>query len=221
MILLSALSLIAALGPAPRRTLAAVDSAALFMRPGVSRELAAHRAAQIRGVAYTLSLSVSAGDTAHGSATIHFALQRPSDVIVDFRGPGLRHIMVNGAPGTTVEFNGLHLRVPAALLHAGANDISADFETLIAPAGASIIRFHDQTDNSDYLYTLLVPSDANALFPCFDQPDLKARLTLTLGVPRGWNALANGITERADTSGNGVTYDFRQTDPLPTYLFAF
>jgi len=191
------------------------------MGPGISRELAAHRAAQIRDVSYALMLGVGARDTAHGHATIRFALQRPSDVIVDFRGPSLRRITVNGAPATTVEFNGLHLRVPAALLHAGANEISADFETLIAPAGASIIRFHDQTDNSDYLYTLLVPSDANALFPCFDQPDLKARLTLTLGVPNGWAALANGVTERVDSTKLGATYHFRQTDPLPTYLFAF
>ena len=38
-------------------------------------------------------------------------------------------------------------------------------------------------------------------FPCFDQPDLKARLTLELTVPQRWNALANGITENVDTRG--------------------
>ena len=47
----------------------------------------------------------------------------------------------------------------------------------IAASGASIIKTHD-ADGSDYLYTLLVPADANQLFPCFDQPDLKARVTL-------------------------------------------
>jgi aminopeptidase N len=44
---------------------------------------------------------------------------------------------------------------------------------------------------------------------------------LTLAVPSKWRALANGITERVDTSGSTATYRFRETDPLPTYLFAF
>src|ERR1700742_2186294 len=91
----------------------------------------------------------------------------------------------------------------------------------MAPAVASIIRFHDDKDGSDYLYTLLVPSDANALFPCFDQPDLKAKLTLQLTVPSAWNALANGITEHVDSAESAKVYHFRETDALPTYLFAF
>ena len=99
--------------------------------------------------------------------------------------------------------------------------MTASFTALIAPAGTSIIRFHDDRDNADYLYTLFVPSDANALFPCFDQPDLKARLTLSLTVPTAWHALANGVTQRVDTTNAGLTYHFRETDPLPTYLFAF
>ena len=52
--------------------------------------------------------------------------------------------------------------------------MSARFETPIAAAGTPIIRFHDETDGQAYLYTLLVPADANLLFPCFDKPDLKA-----------------------------------------------
>ena len=92
----------------------------------------------------------------------------------------------------------------------------------IAPAGASVIRYHDSTDGADYLYTLLVPSDANALFPCFDQPDLKARVTLTLVTPRGWKALANGALASSDsTSGGATTHTFRTSDPISTYLVAF
>src|SRR6185437_5957555 len=135
---------------------------------------------------------------------VRFVSKSKSDVILDFRGPVLSRVAVNGASSAT-QFNGAHLRVPA-------RDVRA---------GASIIKFHDEKDGGTYLYTLLVPSDANALFPCFDQPNLKARLSLTLTVPSGWQALANGVTEHVDTAGPAATYHFRQTDPLPTYLFAF
>jgi aminopeptidase N len=190
------------------------------MGPGVSHELASQRAANISGVRYRMDLAVVSRDTARGTITVSFAAARSSDVILDFRGPHLGDVRVNGKAAAT-SFNGAHLRIPAGDVRPGQNAVTASFSALIAPAGASIIRFHDDRDNADYLYTLFVPSDADALFPCFDQPDLKARLTLSLTVPPAWHALANGITEKVDTTGAAVTYHFRETDPLPTYLFAF
>lgn len=190
------------------------------MGPGISRELARERAANMSGVRYRMELSLLARDTARGSIAITFTVKRPADVILDFRGPRLSDVRVNGVTAQTT-FNGAHLRVPASAIHAGRNEVTASFAALIAPAGASIIRFHDDRDDADYLYTLFVPSDANALFPCFDQPDLKARLTLSLTVPMAWRALANGITDHVDPATASQTYHFRETDPLPTYLFAF
>jgi len=191
------------------------------MGPGISHELASMRAREISNVRYKLDLSLLDPDTARGDVTIRFVAKRPDDVILDFRGPQLSAITVNGGTAPTT-FNGAHLLLPSASIHAGENVVTARFAALIAPAGASIIKFHDDRDDATYLYTLLVPSDANALFPCFDQPDLKARLTLTLEVPRRWNALANGITQHVTPNGaNATTYQFRETDPLPTYLFAF
>jgi aminopeptidase N len=191
-----------------------------LMAPGVSRELARSRAAALSNVRYEMTLSLARRDTARGTVTVRFTAARSSDVVLDFRGPSLGGIRVNGAESKT-EFNGAHLRIPARSIRAGANVVEMQFASLIAPAGASIIRYHDARDGTDYLYTLLVPSDANALFPCFDQPDMKARMTLSLTVPAGWRAIANGVTERVDTAGSLSTYRFRETDPLPTYLFAF
>jgi aminopeptidase N len=191
-----------------------------LMGPGISRQLAVQRASQLGGVRYYVSLSVTERDTARGTISIRFAAKRSGDVIVDFRGPGLSDVTVNGRP-SGLTLTGAHFKIPARDVRAGENTVEARFKALIAPAGASIIRFHDDRDGQDYLYTLLVPSDANALFPCFDQPDLKARLTLSLTVPVGWRALANGITQRVDTVHGAARYRFRETDPLPTYLFAF
>ncbi|HEY4218335.1 MAG TPA: M1 family aminopeptidase [Gemmatimonadaceae bacterium] len=188
--------------------------------PGISRELAARRAANLSSIAYTLTLSLEKPDTARGHVDIHFLAKKAADVIVDFRGPSLSGITVNGKSAAT-KFNGAHLTIPASAVHAGANVVSATFTTPIAPAGASIIKFHDDKDGSTYLYTLLVPSDANLLFPCFDQPDLKARMTLSLSTPAAWTAIANGVTESNAVAGDHREFHFRQTDPLPTYLFAF
>jgi aminopeptidase N len=213
------LSILAALliGAAP----APADSIDAFMGPGVSRELAQHRAAQLRAVAYELSLDLLSRDSARGVVTVHFERVRPGDVILDFRGPAMGEVVVNGRSLERPVWNGAHLRVPDAALRNGANEVRLQFTAAIAPAGASIIRFTDGTDGEDYLYTLLVPADANQLFPCFDQPDLKARLTLSLTLPPHWAALSNAPLAQRDSTATRVIHRFAPTEPISTYLMAF
>src|SRR4051812_905980 len=194
--------------------------------PGISHQLAEYRAARVRDVRYELMLDVTRRDTAVGRVTVRFARRLDGDAILDFRGLQLDAPIVNGR-ATTLAGDGAHLRIPAALLRDGENAVELEFRSAIAAAGASVIRYHDTTDGADYLYTLLVPSDANALFPCFDQPDLKARVSLTLVTPRGWKALANGPLASSDstsgpaTSGPATRHAFERSDPISTYLIAF
>jgi hypothetical protein len=161
------------------------------MGHGISHELATFRARTVSDVRYDLTLDVTALDSAIGTAVIRFKHAGPADVIIDFRGRRLTRVIANGAALGGRTFNGNHLRIPAGSLNDGENVITLDFVSEIAASGASIIRTHDP-DGSDYLYTLLVPADANQLFPCFDQPDLKARWKLSLDIPSDWAAVANG-----------------------------
>jgi aminopeptidase N len=188
--------------------------------PGVSRALAEHRARTIAEVEYDLVLDVSALDSAVGQVGIRFRRSGEGDVILDFRGRRLLRITANGAPLALDAWNGAHVRIGAAALRPGPNTVAVAFVAEIAPSGASIIRVHDP-DGSDYLYTLLVPADANQLFPCFDQPDLKARVSLTLTTPSGWTAVANGPLERTLTAGARTTHRFAAMPPISTYLVAF
>ncbi|MBR1538014.1 MAG: aminopeptidase, partial [Bacteroidales bacterium] len=74
----------------------------------------------------------------------------------------------------------------------------------------------------EFLYTLLVPDRARTLFPCFDQPDLKARYTLSLSVPENWTAVSNTcIVEETSGDDGRRTIRFAETEPLSTYLFSF
>ena len=194
------------------------------LAPGVPHVLATERAAQIRDVRYALTLDVTRPDTALGSVVVRFTQRSVRDVILDFRGLRVLRIDANGhavAPDDPAIWNHAHLRIPAQHTHAGSNVITITFASPIAAAGASIIRSRDAADGQDYLYTLLVPSDANLLFPCFDQPDLKAKVTLTIAAPPRWSVLANGVAERRDSSANGVSHHFAETRPLSTYLIAF
>ncbi len=214
--------LAAAVVPAPGAGQAAgPESRADLLGAGISQSLARHRAATIAGVRYELALDVTARDSASGRVTIRFRRADSGDAILDFRGRRLTRALANGRPLPPSAARNGHILVPAALLRPDENVLELAFAADIAPSGASIIRAHDPTDGSDYLYTLLVPADASQLFPCFDQPDLKARVRLTLTAPAGWSAVANGSAVSADTAGDRVTTRFAETRPISTYLIAF
>lgn len=193
----------------------------VLMQPGVSTLLARDRAARVSDVRYDLTLDLTARDSASGRLVARFALRRARDVILDFRGPFLGQVRANGRLVTDVEFNKHHILIPAKYLRQGANRLDFEFSARIAPSGASIIRVRDPSDSLDYLYTLLVPSDAQQLFPCFDQPDIKARVTLTLTTPLSWTAVANGTRLSVDSTSRGATFAFRESEPISTYLIAF
>jgi aminopeptidase N len=209
------LPLLLALQSAPA---ARVDS---LTGPGVSQALARWRAARVRDVRYDLALDVTARDSARGRVTVRWVRTGNGDAILDWRGPAPGEATANGRAVRDVKADGAHLRVPASALVAGTNALTFAFTARIAPAGASIIRFDDRTDGATYLYTLLVPADAEALFPCFDQPDLKARVTLSLTVPLQWTAVANGAALDSSASGATRTFRFAETQPISTYLVAF
>ncbi len=188
---------------------------------GISRQLAAWRSRGVHDVQYDLALDVTALDSAVGRVIVRFHRTGIDDAVLDFRGRRLTGGGVNGQPLPAGAANGAHIHLPAQLLRVGDNTIELGFVADIAPSGASIIRSHDAADGSDYLYTLLVPADANQLFPCFDQPDLKARVRLSLTAPVSWTIVSNGSATSADTAGDRVTTHFTETRPISTYLIAF
>jgi aminopeptidase N len=188
--------------------------------PGVSLGLAEARRAQVADVRYDLWLALTAGDTAQGTVTVRFTKRGRGPVVLDFRGLGVGETAVNGRP-LDVAWDGAHLVLPEAALRPGENRATVAFRSPVAAAGAAVIRTVDATDGRPFLYTLLVPSDANLLFPVFDQPDLKARVTLALTTPVGWRALANGALRRTDSAGTRWTHTFAPTAPISSYLIAF
>jgi aminopeptidase N len=44
-------------------------------------------------------------------------------------------------------------------------------------------------DGKQYIYTQFEPYEANRVFPCFDQPDLKAKMRLYIISPNNWKKI--------------------------------
>jgi aminopeptidase N len=202
---------------------------------GVPRELARWRAAHYRDVRYALDITLApSAELLRGSVRIIVTLAADAgDLVLDWRvmqkgvEPRERVFAIN-ANGKVIDdarFVSEHLVIPRAHLVAGANMIEISFASPISTSGSAVTRYLDREDNSEYVYTLLVPSDASTVFPCFDQPDLKARFKLTAEAPAQWRVISNtsaggtlGVIGKPATSSRIV---FPETEPISTYLFAF
>jgi aminopeptidase N len=197
--------------------LAATTKAAVAPGPGISEELANDRAAMISALHYDLEFQIpeSKSEAVRGRETIRFTLRAPHPIVLDFDQPRNRVLGLSVA-GQKVEFqfSSGHFIVPASATRAGENAIDVQFI-----AGDEALNRSD-----DFLYTLFVPARAHLTFPCFDQPNLKARFKLVLTVPDNWQAVSNGAELRRTPGSAGAvehSIDFAESRPLPTYLFAF
>ena len=189
---------------------------------GIPRALAQSRAARVSALHYQLSYTlIPHAPATVATETLRFTLTDASTpLLLDFRDGAVSSLTLNGAAIPTTIDHG-HLVLPAGHLHAGPNTVEAKFIANIGAAGKAITRFEDHDDGSEYLYTLFVPMDASMAFPCFDQPDLKARFTLFVTVPNGWTVISNTAPAGGLVNFSATTFGFAETQPIPTYLFAF
>ena len=187
------------------------------LEPGVSQELAAWRARHYRDLRYALELRLEERkETVAGKLELRLAMARRTDLVLDWRGAPVRALLVNGKPAQARQEKE-HLVIPRAALKAGENRVQLEFSARVAVAGAALTRYRDREDGSSYVYSLFVPADASSVFPCIDQPDLKARFSLQLGMPPAWRAVSNAPA--LEESPGGAR--FAETEPISTYLFAF
>jgi aminopeptidase N len=178
----------------------------------------------VSDVRYGLKFAVAAhASVLPGRETLRFTLPPEGareDLALDFRDGVLHSAMLNGAPLGVAETDG-HLMLPAARLRAGDNVVELTFGTRVAAAGAAITRFEDKDDGNEYLYSLFVPMDASMAFPCFDQPDLKAKFTLQIDAPAAWTVIANTKPDVSQSREGQQRWIFPESKPISTYLFAF
>ncbi|MGZ2369751.1 M1 family metallopeptidase [Ancylomarina sp. YFZ004] len=187
----------------------------LLIEAGVAKTLADYRKETISDLEYQLQFNIPEGktDPITGRNLISFNLTSiKQDLQIDFREQAslIKSVTSNGKE-SAYQFLSEHLIIPKSELQEGKNSI----EIIFTAGNTSLNR------NDEFLYTLFVPDRARTAFPCFDQPNMKAKFQLSLSVPSHWKAMANGKLNYKKDEGNRSLYSFAQTKALPTYLFSF
>ena len=163
-------------------------------RDVLSQDEAIARAQLVSDISYEIQLDLTAGaSTYRGDVTVRFAYVASdggSGTFLDHRGGGIERIEVNGEE-LERPAGEYRIPLPASALRA-SNVVRVSYEHEYDHTGDGFHQFVDPEDGSEYLYSNFEPYNAHRLFPCFDQPDLKASYELTVDAPSEWELIANG-----------------------------
>ncbi|HEX2772466.1 MAG TPA: aminopeptidase N [Micromonosporaceae bacterium] len=181
--------------------------------PSLTRAEAAERAALLTVESYDVDLDLTTGDaTFRSRTTIRFRATPGAATFVELKQAKPLAVRLNGADldPATLDDN----RIPLPGLAAN-NTLTVEADMAYTNTGEGLHRFVDPADGATYLYGSSSNDDAPRMFACFDQPDLKAPVTLSVTAPSEWIVAANGPVVANDRPGR---WEFATTPPLPTYV---
>jgi len=187
---------------------------------GCTQAEAEARAALLEVESYAVLLDLAAEPgLVRSRAVIRFRCREPgAATFADVRAPAVTRVICNGQhldPGRTVSGGRLHLRGLSA-----SNVLMVDTEFPYSSDGRGLSRFADAADGADYVLGQCFPVSAPSVFCCFDQPDLRADLTLAVSAPAGWECVANGEVTGRPADGGAGTWRFAAVPGMKPYELA-
>jgi aminopeptidase N len=187
----------------------------------LTRAEAQERAELLEVTSYDVTLDLTTGDKTFRTTTVVGFTSRTAgaSTFVDLIAAGVDEVVLNGRslPVHEVVSTG---RIALPALDAD-NELRVVADGAYMHTGEGLHRFVDPVDDEVYLYSQFEVADARRVFACFDQPDLKAPVTLTVTAPAHWTVVAVSPTPAPEPSGEGVaTWRFEPTPRLSPYVQA-
>jgi len=160
--------------------------------PGLNstRAEAAERSAHLAVASYELTLDLTTGDETFISETkIKFSCDKPGyETFLDAVGKNVISATLNGQNVDTANYDGESIFIKNL---AAENELVIQMNGLYSKTGEGLQRSVDPVDNEVYLYSQGETAFIRKMYPCFDQPDLKATFTLTVIAPNHWSVISS------------------------------
>ncbi|MET7836239.1 aminopeptidase N [Micromonospora sediminicola] len=186
---------------------------------------ATERARLLEVTGYDISLDLSTavqptGRTFRSVTEVRFRCTEPgATTFIETAAESVRSATLNGDPVDLSDWSaekGLTLTGLAA-----ENVLVVDADFGYSNSGQGLHRTVDPVDGETYLYSQFETADAQKVYACFDQPDLKSVYTWHATVPDHWRVVSNMPVEREEAAGEGLkTVHFTVSERMSTYITA-
>ncbi len=172
----------------------------------LTRTEAAERARLLHVASYDVHLDLTRDDGFDSTTTIRFGAAPGAETFVELDGELVEAtgVRVGDKQGNRIPLHDL----------APDNELTVRGRCSYSRTGEGLHRFVDPADGLVYLWAMSFLDDAQRMFACFDQPDLKATIRLTVDAPEGWTVVGN---ERGTRTGG--RWEFAPTQRMSTYGF--
>ncbi|MER5703558.1 aminopeptidase N [Micromonospora sp. NPDC002296] len=187
---------------------------------------ATERARLLEVTGYDISLDLSTAVQAADARTfrsvteVRFRCAEPgTSTFIEAAAESVRSATLNGVP---VDVSGWSADSGLTLTGlAEENTLVVDADFAYSNSGQGLHRTVDPVDGETYLYSQFETADAQKVFACFDQPDLKSVYTWHATVPEHWRVVSNMPVEREVPAGEGLkTVHFVPSARMSTYITA-
>ena len=166
------------------------------------------RAAGLTVTSYDVAVDLTQGPTHFGSETVvRFTATAPTSFL-ELDG----ELLAGTLDGRPLELVGNRIALAGL---GGQHEVRLSARCAFTRTGEGLHRFVDPADGLAYVYMQAFLDDAQRVFGCFDQPDLKAVYRLRVTAPPGEVVRSNTRGELVD----GV-HVFAVTAPMSTYMLS-
>lgn len=151
--------------------------------------------------------------------TVKFtSTEEGADTFIEVAAEEITSATLNGKPVGLSGFNskeGLKLTGLAT-----DNELIVDAKYAYSTSGQGLHRMQDPADGETYLYTQFEVADAQQVYACFDQPDLKATFELKVRSPQHWRNISNMPVASESIDGDIKLTSFEPSPRMSTYISA-
>ncbi|WP_189045952.1 aminopeptidase N [Micromonospora sonchi] len=192
----------------------------------LTQDEAIERARLLDVTGYDISLDLSSAVHAAGGRTfrsttqVRFRCAEPgASTFIEVAADSVRSATLNGAPVDLSDWSAEKGLTLTGL--ASENTLVVDADFAYSNSGQGLHRTVDPVDGETYLYSQFETADAQRVYACFDQPDLKSVYTWHATVPEHWKVVSNMPVEREEAAGEGCrTVHFAESVRMSTYITA-
>ena len=171
------------------------------------------RSADLDQVAYSVEVDLRDPERFHSTVTVWFRSES-SATFLDLAGASEVAVTVDGVAVDRPNYDGARLAL-AGLASSHLHEVTVTGFLPYVTDGEGMHTFTDPVDQERYVGAYLGVDLAQRVFASFDQPDVKATVSLTVLAEPGWTVLANG---RLVGVTNG-RWSFATTQPIPITQF--
>jgi len=182
------------------------------------------RLLDVVGYDVVLDLTDGTGGPGEGSlrstTTVTFRCTEPgASTFIEAAAERLRSATLNGVE---LDLSGWSAETGLALPDLAAeNVLVVDGDFPYSSSGQGLHRSVDPVDKEVYLYSQFETTDAQRVYACFDQPDLKSVYTWHATVPAHWTVISNSQVESKEPAEAGAkTWHFLPSVRMSTYITA-